>query len=177
MNKVTHLEQLHPVDIFRFDENSSLFGLQILYLWPGCNNRFDAMLRAMMCYNSCTCNVLCSMILSNDSTSWNILSVDKRNTSKLWFVSWFPLNSTPHSKMSYTVSKQGCFFNWYLICSLYHAWELREIMNICKIVPTSSSSYPWFSHMVPTSDVVPTKSTLFESFQFMFILCFIHVTF
>lgn len=28
---------------------------------------------------------------------------DGRQTSKLWFISWFPNNSTPYNKMAYTV--------------------------------------------------------------------------
>ena len=31
------------------------------------------------------------------------LTPDGRPTSKLWFVSWFPVNSTPYNKMAYTV--------------------------------------------------------------------------
>ena len=32
------------------------------------------------------------------------LTADGRPTSKLWFLSWFPQNSTPYNKMAYTVS-------------------------------------------------------------------------
>jgi len=31
-------------------------------------------------------------------------TADGRPTSKLWFLSWFPVNSTPYNKMAYTVS-------------------------------------------------------------------------
>ena len=30
---------------------------------------------------------------------------DGRATSKIWFVSWFPSNSTPYNKMAYTSAK------------------------------------------------------------------------
>ena len=31
-------------------------------------------------------------------------TADGRSSSKLWFISWFPNNSTPYNKMAYTVS-------------------------------------------------------------------------
>lgn len=32
-------------------------------------------------------------------------TADGRPTSKLWFLSWFPVNSTPYNKMAYTSAK------------------------------------------------------------------------
>ena len=36
-----------------------------------------------------------------------IKNADGRESSKLWLISWFPLNSTPIAKMTYTTGKAG----------------------------------------------------------------------
>ena len=38
-----------------------------------------------------------------------LFAVDMRETSKLWLISWLPLNSTPFSKMNYTVRNMISF--------------------------------------------------------------------
>ncbi len=35
----------------------------------------------------------------------DVKTADGRQTSKLWFISWLPNNSTPYHKMAYTVRK------------------------------------------------------------------------
>ena len=35
----------------------------------------------------------------------DVTTADNRTASKLWLISWFPLNSTPIGKMTYTTAK------------------------------------------------------------------------
>lgn len=67
----------------------------------------------------------------------DIVTADGRKTSKLWFISWLPTNSTPHHKMAYTVRLVDILsillLLWHnLLCSLRKE-KLETSFLVCSI--------------------------------------------